>query len=360
MKHKWLILSNLKEDPTKPAGFIQVSVNMAKENEKMEELLPETPEEELLGKSALSMKVSPNFKLAKTTIKVSIYYMHRLVAMDSSFLNGSNKSDPYIVARMGANEAQTEEIRDFKVGGVPFAVNKKLHVFYVSPSFIDKLTLSLMDWDKVGSNDYFGTTYISLEDIKAGKTKEPFWAYFYGGHSDVDNEDVKTAMNTYPSAASRFKGAVYMAIEEFSKLKYTSALEPLTKEEIIPLIRSTTKFVIFFRALTLTQLVYLDPKNTDSHSICIDWGGKQVKTTQKYLKESMATFWSFIRLSEAFYVRPMAFEESEENYTKEILPTLPDIIISVYNENRQKHVSYYKFRPEDFYDFSINQVSQAS
>ena len=31
MKHKWLILSNLKEDPTKPAGFIQVSVNMAKE-----------------------------------------------------------------------------------------------------------------------------------------------------------------------------------------------------------------------------------------------------------------------------------------------------------------------------------------
>ena len=74
----------------------------------------------------------------------------------------------------------------------------------------------------------------------------------------------------------------------------------------------------------------------------------------------MASIWGFVRLSESFYVRPMAFEESEENYTKEILPILPDIIVSVYNEKRQKHVSYYKFRPEDYYDFSINQVPKSS
>lgn len=134
-------------------------------------------------------------------------------------------------------------------------INEKLHMVTTIPSYINDLTISLRDYDTIAfTNDIFGSINFSLKDIMDKHYDSPFWCYVYGGHPDVDNENVKKMMNTYPSLASRFKGAVYLKIEDIKNLKFKSSKEKIKniKEEAVLL--PPQKFVAYVKLFSVVDL----------------------------------------------------------------------------------------------------------
>jgi hypothetical protein len=191
-------------------GYLKLSLNLVRSNQKRSILVAEKPEEKMTGESIRGLSIPPQFKLERKQVKVKIFSAERLVEMDSSLFQGSG-SDPYIKLYLGGTEIKTKVIKKSKKTAKFY---ETLFITMIYPTFIDQMSLSLKDQDtKLTKNEYFGTTTFQILDIKNGKYIRPFWAYIYGAHSSVKDEEVKKNMNKFPELASRFKGAVYLSIE---------------------------------------------------------------------------------------------------------------------------------------------------
>lgn len=354
MKHRWLITCNLEKDINQPTGFLQFSACVFREDQPSAELVPETQQEELRGKASESLRISPNFKLSKKVLKISIYAIHRIVAMDTSFFSGSQSSDPYFVARIGKSKSKTRPLKNLQMGERPTMLYKVLNLSFADPSYEDTLSLCLKEWNQIESNQYFGTAYLKIQDIKNGKYETPFWLYFYGGQLNADNTKVKDVMNMYPDRASKFKGAVYIKVEQFGNLDYEERCESMSEKDSKEVIPPLQGYVLCLRAYSIMQFVYESSKNSIYHRISVNWGGKSVSTSQKLSKNDMCEFFESVILEESFSLPPRKQGEDQEAYDLRMLEHLPDVIISLENMSKQKHVSYLRIRPEDIYNPNLS------
>lgn len=75
----------------------------------------------------------------------------------------------------------------------------------VEPFFIDKLTMMVMDYDKL-KDDAAGSTRFGMAQIKSGVFSKPFWAHVYGAPPDSGligaRADAAKDMNKYPELGS--------------------------------------------------------------------------------------------------------------------------------------------------------------
>lgn len=300
------------------------------------------------GDAALKLMISPQFKIKKRIIKISVLFMHRLVGMDSSFFSSETNSDPYIKAKIGADKAKTRVIKNVKTGSAPTPIYQNLFLSYIDPSFLSDITLSLMDHDSLSKNDHFGTMRISLADIQAGVYNQPTWSYFYGGHSDisVDNEEVKKTMNLYPDAASQFKGAVLFKIEDAEGIEHREACEPMQKQIPLP---TEEKFIVMARVYSVQNLVYRERDTVSNHKVMIEWGGKSVKTQKVPLNQGVLSYYEYVQLEENFAIGNINGFYQSKTVRENILGQLPDICVYLENSDTKRKVSFLRFKPTDLY-----------
>ena len=195
------------------------------------------------------------------------------------------------------------------------------------------MSLSLKDQDnKFKKNEFFGTTTFQILDIKKGKYSKPFWAYIYGAHSDVKDDEVQKNMNKFPELASRFKGAIYMSIEMIDAVSQGNFKEKIRSEEVIrppPM----TKFKICLELYSIHNIHYQDESENGNHYVNIDWGGKMITSKNCKLNCGMLEYYQFIEL--------------EESFSCGSLEELPDIVVSVVRDNKDRHISYCRLKPKD-------------
>lgn len=330
INHRWFMLSNLQENYQQIMGYIKLSLNLVQSNQKRSILVAEKPEEKMTGESIRGLSIPPQFKLERKQVKVQIFTADRLVEMDSSLFQGSG-SDPYVKLYLGGTEIKTEVIKKSKKSANFY---ETLYITMIYPTFIDQMSLSLKDQDgKFQDNEYFGTTTFQILDIKRGKYAKPFWAYIYGGHSDVKDKDVKDSMNKFPELASRFKGAIYLSIEMIDAINQGNFKEKIRSEQVVrppPM----SKFKICLEMYSVHNIHYIDESENGGHYINVDWGGKMTTSTKCSLNCGMLEYYQYMEL--------------EESFSCTSLDELPDIVISVVRSSKDRHVSYCRLKPKDF------------
>lgn len=89
---------------------------------------------------------------------------------------------------------------------------EKLYIPIIKPSISSKITLTLFDWDTVGSDEHAGAIEFDLKDVIDGKYRELFWANLYGGPENTSNSTA-VLMNKVPDLASTWHGRILISLE---------------------------------------------------------------------------------------------------------------------------------------------------
>lgn len=315
-------------------GYIKLSANLTRENEKKHLLKPESSSQIMKGQSIREISIPPQFKLEKKQIQVNIYEADRLFLMDDHWTQGQG-SDPYVKLHLGGSEVKTEYL---SIKGIKTPMYWKLYMTLIYPTFMDNLTLSLKDHETgVKSNEYFGSERFSVEKINSGKYVHPFWCYIYGGPEYYEHGKIKKKMDQYPEIASTFKGAIYMSIKMIDAVSNNNFRKKMKQEEVLrpPPKR---KFKIRVEFYSVQNFHYEDMEDTGPHYMEINWGGKMVGSDKKDINYNLLEFYQYVELEESFSCR-----ELEE---------LPDIIISLtrnsFRSKDLRRVCYCRLRPEDY------------
>lgn len=347
IRHRWYILFNPKSDLSQATGYVKLSTTLIKSGDNLPLLSPESPEERLRNLSKSNMEVSPQFKLQKRYLRISLFYLDRLVEMDNSLLEGKGKSDPYLIARIGAVWAITSVKSGVNTSKGPALFGEKIHLVYAIPNYINELTLEMKDKDYT-EDETFGTVTIPLNTIRDGKYTNPSWVYFYGAQCEVDNKQEKQNMNTYSELASRFKGALYLKIEESKESFGNRSPCEFLEQKSLAENPAPTIFIAQIRIYFITNITYLN-ECSDGHELRIDWGGNITNFNLGNLNNGSYLPYEFFELREGFRIPEMKGSEDVDSYTKKNVEQLPDIIISLFNLKKKKSVSYLRLKAKSFY-----------
>lgn len=333
-RHRWFFLSNVQKDYQKIMGYVKISANFTRSDEKKALLAVETSEETMTGMSLKNLSIPPQFKLERKQIQVNIYHADRLFLMDNHWTQGKG-SDPYVKLYLGESEIKTEYL---SINGVSTPMYWKMYITLIYPTFIDQLTMCLKDHEKgLKSNEFFGSEKFSIEDIKSGKYSNPFWCYIYGGPEYYDNGDIKSKMDQFPEIASTFKGSLYMSMKMIDAVKNSNFREKMQRHEILEP-PAKQPFLIKMEVYSVQNFHYQDNDDDDDHYVEINWGGQVAKTDKKEMKNNMFEYYQYIELM--------------ENFSCSTLEELPDIIVAVTkfksSFKKLKRVSYCRLRPENY------------
>lgn len=333
-RHRWFFLSNVNKDYQKIMGYIKISANFTRSDQKKALLSPESPEETMMGQNIHQLSIPPQFKLERKQIQVNIYEADRLFLMDDHWTQGKG-SDPYVKLYLGGSEIKTQHL---SIKGVKTPLYWKLYVTLIYPTFIDNLSLSLKDYETgLKTNEVFGSKRFSVEDIKNGKFTNPFWCYIYGGPEYYEHEEIKKKMDQFPEIASTFKGSIYMSMKMIDAISNSNFREKMTELDVLKPPRP-----IFFKAkfefYSVQNFYYEDNDDDDEHFMEINWGGKIVGSKKFKIKNNLLEFYDFV--------------EIEEGFSCNGIEELPDIIVALtkYKSSRKKirRVCFVRLRPEDY------------
>lgn len=336
--NKWEILTNPEINYKQPMGFIKYSVNFVKAGEPRTNL--ETQNFGGNENQFDSLAIPPNIKLNQKQIVINVYKGARLVKMDD--IGGG--ADPYVKFDLGGLKIKT----DYQKSTLKPVFNRVLLIPTIYPTIVNSLKMGFKDYDLIGKNEYFGSFDFRLEDIKNGFYKDPKWAYFYGAYEDTVDKDIRKAMNQYSDMASRFKGALLLSIfmEERDETSFTT--HEMTKAVVD---QSLNLRKIEFKAVLDLEFVQNLKSVAESHYAELNWGGRILKSRSVKYNKGVLSFFERLEISEVFDIQtkdPLlkgenGGAEDMENYYFE---QLPDIILSIVHKN--KHLSYFRFRPENF------------
>ncbi|UJR29942.1 hypothetical protein I4U23_017489 [Adineta vaga] len=189
INRKWLLLCNEDDQAIAGKGYLKVSVNIlgpgdeapAQENEDDEDDI----ESNLLKPAGLILRPA--------TFILKVYKAEDLPRMDSAFLNGVKKIfystedvkeliDPYVKFSFAGQQVSSKIV--YTCSHPEF--NQELRLGLKFPSMCDKITLTIMDWDRLQFDDVTGTTLLDIHTICDDRengflpTFGPCWINFYG------------------------------------------------------------------------------------------------------------------------------------------------------------------------------------
>ena len=334
VRHRWHMLANIDEDFQKIMGYIKLSFNFVRSEEKRSLLVAEKSSEIMEGDSIRGLSIPPQFKLERKQIKIQVFNAERLVDMDDSFTQGKG-SDPYLVAELGGTSIQTEIIKGSKKTA---AFYETLYVTMIYPTFLENLNLYLKDCDWGKQDEFFGSLNLKIGSISQGKYKEPRWHYFYGGWDDASEKDIVESMNKHPEIASRFKGAVFLSIEMIDAASQGNFKEKMQAFQIIRPIASN-RFRLCAEIYAVHNVHYEDEGENGAHVISIDWGGKCQYSRKEKLNCGMLEFYQYLEL--------------EEDFSSLELAELPNIVLTVMRVSKSQHVSYCRIKPTEYLSSEI-------
>ena len=128
-------------------------------------------------------------------------------------------------------------------------------------------------------------------------------------------------MNSISELGSRFKGRVLLQMRSWEIESPIFGVFPLKSDELV----STPDRQGFELWVDVSYVCNLLSEQKQ-HKVFVTWGGKSVATTGKVLNRGVLLYFERLKLSEEFSIHS--------------IKELPDIIVSVYNEDSKKHISY--------------------
>ncbi|CAF1160857.1 unnamed protein product [Didymodactylos carnosus] len=210
--------------------------------------------------------------LRSATFLLKLYRAEDLPRMDSAFLHGVKKIfngqedvkelvDPYVTFTFAGQHIESKII--YACSHPEF--NQELRLGLKLPSMCNKLTISVMDWDRLTNNDYIGVHNIDLSSISSDKqdgflpTFGPCWINLYGSPREFSEiPSVLDILNSGKGEGVAYRGRVLF---ELATVLSETPLEPLIdipNSEIVRSLpfQSRKKFklhVVFYDATMLYE-----------------------------------------------------------------------------------------------------------
>ncbi|CAF3639300.1 unnamed protein product [Adineta steineri] len=190
INRKWLLLSNDNNRMTGAKGYLKVSVNIlgpgdeAPTQEKTDDDTDDI-ESNLLKPAGLMLRPA--------TFILKVYKAEDLPRMDNAFLHGVKKIfhssenireliDPYVKFSFAGQHVSSKII--YTCSHPEF--NQELRLGLKFPSMCDKITLTVMDWDRLQFDDITGTALLNINSICDDRENGflpifgPCWINLYG------------------------------------------------------------------------------------------------------------------------------------------------------------------------------------
>jgi hypothetical protein len=320
---KWAILTNPEKDFRSAMGFIKFSACFDRVTQSHPNL-----EALSLGHSNASfdlLAIPPEIKLQSKQLIIKVFKGKNIVPMD---LDGS--ADPFVKFNIGGTKIKS----NIKKSTLEPQFYQILYIPLLYPSVLEKMIMKFKDYDLIGKNENIGSTYYLLSEILKGSYSMPHWAYFYGGHDKVIDDDFVKTMNKNSELGSRLKGSLLasMEIKETDDIKFTS--EEMTKDEV-----AEENLVNRLEFTARVDVDYIENIKCDASELklSIKWGSDRGVTSQPVsYKRGVLVFSRTFTLKETF-------EVSSKMNTYE---QLPDLIISVVND--KLHISYIRLKAREF------------
>lgn len=339
IKHSWAVLTNSKKEICAPMGFIKYSVNFVRAGEKRTNL-EEAYDPNMTRDALVNLDIPPEILMKQQQLIVHLYKGARIVKMDTV---GAG-ADPYVKLDLGGLKIKT----DYKKNQLEPVFAQKLFIPTIYPSVVDTLKLNFKDHDTVGKNEYIGSTSFKIDEIKQGKYANPNWIYFYGAHEDVEDKDMRRKMNRIPEIASRFKGALCLAIELRTVESAAFKIENMTKDEYN--LHKEINVNENFHATFFVEFIQNINPSAKTCQLCFNWGGQELLSDPINVNQGVLLVNRQFDLSSSFAVPGSQLEEwtrtGSDFVAKRLLEELPDVIISVVAKG--KHIAFYRFKPHRY------------
>ncbi|CAF1161705.1 unnamed protein product [Rotaria sp. Silwood1] len=220
INRKWLLLSNDNDRMTGAKGYLKVSVNILGSGD-------EAPSQENADDDddIESNVLKPTgLMLRPATFILKLYKAEDLPQMDSSFLHGVKKIfhgtedikeliDPYVI---------------FSFAGQQF------------PSMCDKITLTVMDWDRLQFDDITGSALLDINSICDDRengflpTFGPCWINLYGAPREYS--ELPTALDELNSGKSEgvaYRGRIFIELQTILGENPSESIGELSNSDLI-------------------------------------------------------------------------------------------------------------------------------
>ena len=339
MKNKWAVLTNSKKELCSVMGFIKFSVNFVRAGQKRTNL-EETYDPSANKNALLNLDLPPEVMMKQQQLIVYLFKGARIVQMDTL----TKKADPYVKVDLGGIKIKT----DYKKDQLEPVFAQKLFIPTIYPSVVNTLKLNFKDYDAIGKNEYIGSISFKMDEIAQGKYANPMWTYFYGAHEETEDKEMKKKMNRIPEIASRFKGALCLAIELKTVESASFKTEDMTSEDY-----NLYKEIIVnevFHASFFVEYIQNIKSRAKKFSLCFNWGGKDNYIKNIIYNKGVFIINRQIDLSNSFGIPKDLLDEwnaSQAEYMgQRILKLLPDIVMSVVADD--KHIAFYRFKPHRY------------
>lgn len=326
IRYNWLPLSNIEKNHESIYGFLKISINISRPGDKRILLDDEPKSKRSTGddKGMGAIMLPPQIKMKKQQITIKIIKAEGIVKMDEY---GAGKADPYISFKLGGLKSKTS----VKTSTLEPTWNEKILIPTCNPTIDDRLFMILKDYDSLGTNEVIGSYVINYSEISNNSFCKPFWVNFYGAWSKTGDPKMKKLMNQIGDLGSRFKGRALMQItlEDCDDPKY--GVYSLQQSEYF----SAPEKQSFEAWVDVSYVCNLNSTPTN-HKVVVSWGGKSVETAPKKYNRGVLLYFERLKIVSEFSVYKMT--------------ELPDIIVSVYDVDTDKHISYKRFSTLELFD----------
>lgn len=339
MKNRWAVLTNSKKELCTPMGFIKYSVNFVRAGEKRtnleEDYDPKKNKDELL-----KLDLPPEILMKQQQMVVYLFKGARIVKMDTI---GAG-ADPYVKVDLGGLKIKS----DYKKDQLEPVFAQKLFIPTIYPSVVTTVKVNFKDHDAIGKNEYIGSTSFKIDEIAQGKYANPRWTYFYGAHEDCESKEMKEKMNRIPEIASRFKGALLLAVELKSVESAAFKTEAMKNDEY-----NLYKDVLVdenFHASFFIEYIQNIKSSGKKHRLCFNWGGKEFFSDPIIYNKGVFIINKQIEVTGQFGIDRQSLDEwndTQSDYAgKNVLEQVPNIIMSVVADDQ--HIAFYRFKPHRY------------
>ncbi|CAF3822313.1 unnamed protein product [Adineta steineri] len=219
INRKWLLLSDDDDKMSGSKGYLKVTVNILGPGD-------EAPSQENDGDDddiESNLLRPAGLMLRPATFILKVYKADDLPRMDSAFFHGMKKIftatedikeliDPYVNFSFAGQQVSSKIV--YTCSHPEF--NQELRLGLKFPSMCDKITLTVMDWDRLTYSDIIGVGLIDvfIKDSGFLPTFGPCWINLYGAPREYS--DIPTALdqlNTGKGEGVAYRGRVFVELQ---------------------------------------------------------------------------------------------------------------------------------------------------
>ncbi|CAF0790229.1 unnamed protein product, partial [Didymodactylos carnosus] len=223
INRKWLLLSDEDDRMAGAKGYLKVSVNILGPGD-------EAPSQETGDDNddiECNLLKPAGLMLRPATFTLKLYKADDLPRMDSAFMHGVKKIfhgqedvkeliDPYVTFGFAGQQVSSKIV--YTCSHPEF--NQELRLGLKFPSMCDKITLTVMDWDRLQFDDITGSTVLNIKRLCDDRdngflpTFGPCWINLYGAPREYSEmPTILDELNTGKGEGVAYRGRIFIELQ---------------------------------------------------------------------------------------------------------------------------------------------------